>query len=122
LPNPDAEIIQSIESAVKWLNESKIENLRIENIQISKDAYPGQNLSIDRKVVIDSTSKPIWARFYEISDNTPIFCTRNGKKVSTLAEVNPERRGGYAWYGYWPQELLSTEYPAWKKKLNSNSE
>ncbi len=117
LPNPDAEIIQSIEPAVKWLNESKIENLRIENIQISKDTYPGQNLSIDRKVVIDSTAKPIWARFYEISDNTPIFCTRNGKKVYILAEVNPERRGGYAWYGYWPEELLSFEYPAWKAKI-----
>jgi len=119
LPNPDAETIQSIKAAVHWLTESKIENLRIEEIQISKDTYAGQNLSIDRKAIIDSTAKPIWARFYEISDNTPIFCTRGGEKVYTLAEVNPERRGGYAWYGYWPEELLSIEYPAWKVKIET---
>lgn len=117
LQDPEAEIIQSVEAAILWLEESKINNVRIEKIHIPKDTYPGQNLDIDRITVVDSTAKPIWTRYYEISDNTPFFCRRDGKKVFTLAEVNPERRGGYGWYGYWPEELLAVDYPEWKAKI-----
>lgn len=113
IDNPSNEIIESVESAINWLKESGIENLRIEEIKIPRDSYPGQNLDVDRKIVIDSTARTIWARFYEIDSNTPMFCTRSGQKVYSLAEVNPERRGGYGWYGYWPEELLESIYPKW---------
>ena len=33
-----------------------------------------------------------------------------------LAEIENERRIGYAWYGTWPLKLLQTEYPEWKLK------
>jgi hypothetical protein len=33
-----------------------------------------------------------------------------------LAAIGYERRNGYAWLGYWPQNLLDQDYPAWKKK------
>ena len=122
IENPSKEIIEAIEAAVTWLQESGIENLRIEKIKIPRDTYPGQNLDIDRIAVIDSTAKTIWARFYEIEDNTPMFCTRAGQKVYSLAEVNPERRGGYGWYGYWPEELLDSIYPDWIKSRKIKSE
>jgi hypothetical protein len=35
---------------------------------------------------------------------------------NSLAEIENERRTGYAWYGTWPKNLLSTEYPSWKTK------
>jgi hypothetical protein len=38
-------------------------------------------------------------------------------KKYSLAEIGHERRNGYAWYGIWPQKLLSDEYPAWRKTV-----
>jgi hypothetical protein len=33
-----------------------------------------------------------------------------------LAEIDNERRVGYAWYGNWPQRLLTVDYPAWQAR------
>ena len=35
---------------------------------------------------------------------------------SSLAEIEHERRTGYAWYVDAPASLLSKDYPAWKAK------
>ena len=35
----------------------------------------------------------------------------------TLAEIEYERRNGYAWYGTWATDLMAREYPAWKARL-----
>ncbi|MEX0843939.1 MAG: pectate lyase [Balneolaceae bacterium] len=118
IENPDERIIEAVESAVAWFKESGLENIRVDTIQISPDTYPGQNLDIDREVVVDFSAKTIWARYYEIEDNTPFFSTREGQKVYSMAEVNPERRGGYEWYGYWPEELIKQDYSVWKQWLN----
>ena len=65
----------------------------------------------------DQNAKPMWARFYEIDTNRPFFCGRDGVKKYALAEIEYERRNGYAWLGYWPESLLSKDYPAWKARL-----
>jgi PelA/Pel-15E family pectate lyase len=61
---------------------------------------------------------PLWARFYEIGTNRPIFSDRDGVPKRELSEIGYERRNGYAWLGKWPQHLLAVEYPAWRHKLN----
>jgi PelA/Pel-15E family pectate lyase len=66
--------------------------------------------------VKDAGAKPMWARFYEIGTNKPIFSGRDGVKKYSLAEIEYERRNGYAWLGYWPEELLAKEHPAWKAR------
>jgi hypothetical protein len=37
-------------------------------------------------------------------------------KKYDIAEIEPERRNGYAWYGTWPARLPK-EHAAWKAKL-----
>jgi PelA/Pel-15E family pectate lyase len=58
----------------------------------------------------------MWARFYEIGTNKPIFCSRDGIPRATLAEISYERRTGYSWLGYYAKSLLTEDYPAWQKK------
>ncbi len=70
----------------------------------------------NKVVVNDPSAPPIWARFYEIGTNHPIFSDRDGIAKPNLADIGYERRNGYAWLGYWPQRLLATEYPAWRKR------
>ena len=67
-------------------------------------------------MVVADSSSTLWARFYEIETNRPFFCGRDGIKKYSLAEIDPERRTGYAWYGTWPAKLVAKEFPNWVKK------
>lgn len=59
---------------------------------------------------------PIWARFYEIGTNRPIFAGRDGVVKYSIAEIEQERRTGYNWYVDSPAKLLQKDYPAWREK------
>jgi len=63
--------------------------------------------------VKDPSAPPLWARFYDIETGRPFFCGRDGVKKSTFAEIERERRNGYAWYGNWG-ERLAKDYAAWQ--------
>lgn len=61
-----------------------------------------------------------WARFYEIGTNLPIYSGRDGVVRYDIAEIEAERRNGYAWTGTWPARLLDTEYPRWRERLSAS--
>ena len=107
LPNPSPEIKQAVAAAVDWFKVVKIEGYRFADVP---DA--SQPKGKDRTLVADAKST-IWARFYEIETNRPFFCGRDSKKKYSVAEIEYERRNGYAWYGDWPAKLISKEYPEW---------
>jgi PelA/Pel-15E family pectate lyase len=115
IPSPAPEVVEAIESAMAWLRRSIIPNLRIVEVPLPEEKIINHEYPFDRVEVVDSLAPPIWARFYEVEDNTPFLCTRAGVKVWKLADVNAERRTGYDWYGYWPNELLPM-YDEWKEK------
>lgn len=104
LDDPEDEVIKAVDAAVVWFREVKIERLRV-------DRHSG-----DKVVVKDDDAPPLWARFYEIGTNRPIYCGRDGVKKYRLDEIDFERRNGYSWLGIWPRRLLEKEYPAWKTK------
>ena len=119
IENPSNEIIQAVHDAVNWFKKSAINGIRIQQIALNKDKIINQEYPYDNVVVEDVNAKPIWSRYYELSDNKPFMVKRSGEKVWKLADVNAERRTGYDWYGYWPQEVLDN-YPKWLKKINRN--
>ena len=110
IDNPNKEVIDSIQSAVAWFDRVKLSG--IQQVRKPDDSEKG----FDEVIFKDATAPPIWARFYEIGTNRPIFCGRDGKIKYTMAEIEHERRTGYDWYGYWPADLLTRDYPAWQKK------
>ncbi len=116
IDNPSPQIVEAVRSGIAWLKKSAIQGIRVEKITISKDQIINKEYPYDNVVVKDKQAKPIWARYYEVDTNRPFFCTRKGQKVYSLAEVNPERRTGYAWYGSWPDKVLK-EYPGWLNKV-----
>lgn len=113
--HPDQKIIDAIQYAVTWFEESKIYNTRVDKVPASRMQTPYRLSQSDRVVVIDSAAPPIWTRYYELKTRRPLFCNRDSKVVYSLAEVERERRDGYAWYSYEPQKLLN-KYPAWQQK------
>lgn len=115
IDHPSKEVINAIENAVKWFQESRIYNTRVKVINAKKMVTAFRISNSDRVVVTDSAAPPIWTRYYELKTHRPMFCNRDSKVVYSLAEVERERRDGYAWYTYSPQNVLD-KYPIWKKK------
>jgi PelA/Pel-15E family pectate lyase len=111
LDAPSPEVVRAIEGAVAWFEAAKIKGLRV---VVEKDAKAPRGRN--KVVVKDAAAPPMWARFYEIGTNKPIFADRDGVAKQNLADIGYERRNGYAWLGYWPRKLLEQEYPAWTKK------
>jgi PelA/Pel-15E family pectate lyase len=117
---PTPEIRAAVEGAIAWFQAVQIKGIRIE-----KTVDASQPTGEDRVVVQDASAPPIWARFYELSSNKPIFSSRCEvpecktdpffMRRYTLAEIENERRVGYAWYGDWPADAIR-EYQAWKLK------
>jgi len=111
IENPSPEIINSVKAAVKWFEKVKITGIRIEEFKNAEGKK-------DRIVVADNTAPAMWARFYELENNRPFFCDRDGIKKYALSEIGYERRNGYSWYSDSPQKILD-KYPQWEKKWNS---
>jgi PelA/Pel-15E family pectate lyase len=110
--NPDERIVNSIEGAVLWFEKSRIEGVRwIEKSDASKMH------GFDRVLIKDTSAGPLWARFYEIYTNRPIFMGRDSVVHYDVSEIEDERRNGYQWYVAEPAGLLDREYPAWKKRM-----
>ncbi len=113
LENPSPDVVRAVDAAAAWFESAKLKGIRVV-AQPDAQAPKGKN----RVVVNDPAAPPLWARFYEIGTNRPMFVDRDGVPKYSLAEIGYERRNGYAWYGDWAQALLATEYPAWKKRTS----
>lgn len=111
LENPSKKVIASVNGAVKWFEDHKIEGIRI-------GSEIDGNGRWNRIVVEDKNAPPIWARFYDLETGKPFFCSRDGIKRSSMAEISAERRNGYSWYTYAPEAALK-KYPEWKQKWDS---
>lgn len=109
---PGPELIEAVEAAVAWFERVKITGLRV--VDKHDPALPG---GIDKVTIADETAPPIWARFYEIGTDRPFFCGRDGIKKYDLAEIEHERRVGYAWFTSAPAYLLAHDYPLWRSKF-----
>lgn len=115
IENPSKEVINAVQNAVAWFNESKITGITVKTVKAQADTSQYTVSTTDKIVVNDAQAPPIWTRYYELNTHRPMFCNRDSKTVYSLAEVQRERRVGYSWYTYDPQKVLD-KYPAWLKK------
>ena len=114
LDHPNADVVRSVRAAVEWFETAKIPG-----IKVAQKPDPKAPKGFDRVVENDPSAPPMWARFYEIGTNKPIFADRDGIMKYRLADIGYERRNGYAWLGYWPESLLSKEFPRWESSVGA---
>lgn len=114
IPNPSPEVIAAIEGAVAWFEKTKITGLRYETFT-ADDGQP------DRRVVPDADAEPLWARFYELGTDRPIFIGRDADIRYRYDEIERERRVGYSYYGGYAADLLAKHYPGWRARLATAS-
>ena len=96
LNKPSPEVTRAVKAGVAWFESAKIEGYRY------KKGDAGNTLSKD------PSAGPLWARFYEVESNRPIFSDRDGVVKYDLAKIGAERRNGYTWYGNWGEGVAKT--------------
>lgn len=106
---PTPEIIAAIEGAVAWFRSVEIRGVKVED-STGADGKP------ERLAVSDPAAGPLWARFYELGTNRPVFTGRDRVIRYDYNAIERERRTGYGYYGTWPANLLEKDYPRWRKK------
>lgn len=113
--NPSPEIVAAVEGALAWFDQVKISGLRCEIV-----AAPDQPGGRDRVAIPDPAAPPIWARFYELGTDRPIFIGRDSVVHYRMDEIEQERRVGYAWYGDSPAKVLQNR-AKWRSALSRST-
>jgi PelA/Pel-15E family pectate lyase len=100
LPHPSPEVVSAVRAAAAWFKETAIPG---------KAYVRGPQ---GARLEDSPDAKPLWARYYQIGTNRPIFGDRDKSIHDTMAEISEERRKGYSWYNQVPQAALD-RYAAW---------
>jgi PelA/Pel-15E family pectate lyase len=100
LDSPDARVQRAVRDAVAWFRET---------------AICGYDYEAGGELMPKEGAGPLWARFYEIGTNRPLFSNRDGVVRYSFQEVDAERKSGYAWYTDEPLTTLR-RYEVWSRQ------
>lgn len=106
---PTPEIIAAVEGAVAWLRRVVMHGVRVVGVR-------GPDGRLERSLTADPAAPPLWARFYELGTNRPLYLDRDSVFRYDFAEIGYERRSGYNYHGTWAARLLESDYPRWRAK------
>ncbi len=109
IEDPAPEVVAAVEGAVQWLRSVTMSGVRIQGI-------PKPDGDVERILVDDPEAPPLWARFYELGTNRPLYLDRDSVYRYDFSEIGVERRSGYRYHGTWAADLLDNEYPSWRAR------
>lgn len=112
IKNPSKEVVDAVDSAVKWLDSHKITGKKIAWV-------PDANGQRNATMVEDPEAAPLVARFYDLDTEKPFVCDRDGIKREKLEELGSERRNGYSWFSGGLRPLLE-QYRNWSKNISKS--
>lgn len=101
--HPSAQVKRAIRAAAAWFK---------------KTAIYGQTYgrtAAGRGLTATNGAGPIWARYYQVDTDKPIFGDRDKTIHDSLYELSSERRNGYSWFGTEPQVALD-RFEQWSQQ------
>jgi PelA/Pel-15E family pectate lyase len=104
-PDPDSNIAAAVDAAAAWFEKTEMRDV----------AYKFAN-NDGRHLISAPGAGPLWARYYEIGSDRPIFGDRDKTIHDNVDEISKERRSGYSWFNDNPKRMLE-HYANWKKHL-----
>ena len=110
IPDPSPAIIAAVDSAVAWLRQVELKGVRLAQVRQADGRT-------ERIITPDPNAPPLWARFYELGTNRPLYLDRDSVFRYDFAEIGYERRSGYSYHGTWAATLLAIDYPRWQTKI-----
>ena len=108
LPDPSAAEVTAVHAACAWFTRVEIFGYRYGSGDFMADRRsPG-----GRKLVAVAGAGPIWARYYQIGTDKPIFGDRDKTIHDDVNDLSLERRNGYSWFNTAGIAVLN-EYKSW---------
>ena len=114
LDAPSEAVKKAIDAAVAWLSS-------VEIIGYEEHRRRGPDGRFERFLVPNPEARGLWARFYELGTNRPLYLDRDSVYRYDFREIGYERRSGYSYHGTWAASLLKHDYPRWKELHGSPS-
>jgi PelA/Pel-15E family pectate lyase len=105
LPDPAPAEIAAVHAGVAWLKATALRD---------KAWIGGRGDPRGRRLVDQAGAPPIWARYYGVADQKPVFGERDKTLRDDANELSLERRNGYAWFSTGPQKAIDA-YAGWAK-------
>jgi PelA/Pel-15E family pectate lyase len=105
LDKPSPAIVASVDAAAAWFEAHQV---------MGYTWSGGRGTEGGRKLKAVAGAGPLWARYYSLTTEKPIFGDRDKTIHDDVMELSLERRNGYAWYSGGPAGAL-TRYSEWKK-------
>lgn len=106
---PKPEIVAAVDGAVEWLRSVAMSGVRVNQIR----RPDGRT---ERVLVKDPDAPAVWARFYELVTNRPLYMDRDSVPRYDFSEISYERRSGYSYHGTWAATLLEQDVPRWRAR------
>jgi PelA/Pel-15E family pectate lyase len=100
---PSPQLRAAVNAGVTWLREHAIYNEAVTG---------GRNTPEGRRVIAKQGGGPIWARYYSLESEKPIFGDRDKTIHDDMNEISRERRNGYAWFNEEPAKAIQ-RYEEW---------
>ncbi|MGD0348927.1 MAG: pectate lyase [Verrucomicrobiota bacterium] len=104
LPNPDSNVVAAVRAAAAWFEKTQIRDVAFRKVW-------GRG----RLLVSAPGNGPLWARYYEIGTDRPIFGDHDRSVHDDVNEISRECQNGYGWYRDSPKRVLE-RYAQWSRE------
>lgn len=104
LPEPNSNVVAAVHAAVAWFEKTKIEGKAFQVVGTES-----------RKLVDAPGHAAMWARYYEIGTDKPLFGDRDQTIHDDVNELSRERRKGYGWFKD-TAKRVEQHYVKWAKQ------
>lgn len=112
LPWQSPPVVAAVEGALAWFEKVKITDIE-KTVENGKHTY----------VHVAHASRPLWARFYDVTTNQPLFAgAQDGVIYPTFAEMQAHNHIGYDYYTGQPEALITKDQAKWRKGLGQNGQ
>lgn len=102
LPDPKPEVVTAVHAAAAWFAKTALRDL----------AFVRSSDGSGRRLVPSPGAAPLWARYYELKTDRPLFGDRDKAIHDDVNGISAERRNGYSWFNTTPQRALEV-YAKW---------
>jgi PelA/Pel-15E family pectate lyase len=102
LPAPGPEVVTAVHAAAAWFRKTELHG-----VAFRRDPATG-----DRALLKAPAPASLWARYYAIGTDKPLFGDRDKSIHDDVSEISRERRNGYAWFNDSPANALKA-YAKW---------
>lgn len=113
-PDPSPEIVAAVRAAAAWFERTALHDRTWTRWAGGEFGGGHRSKAVMTHLVPSPGAPPIWARYYQIGTDLPVFGDRDKSIHDRIEEISLERQNGYQWFNRKPSETLA-RYDVWQR-------